>query len=130
MPTPACADEMAVTTVFEDRPQPAVIQVASGAGNGARISVPCTFQGMQNKRLVVDAGQMLAVSTAVSIEYNDALFLGEVMTCRQKADGAWRLDVKIEQILTGLESLIALRSRLLEDGVTSPSSLVPARAAK
>jgi hypothetical protein len=130
MAASASADEMGVTTAFEDRPQSAVIQVASDAKNGAKRSVPSTFQGMQNKRLILEAPERLSISAAVSVEYNDAMFLGEVMTCRREAGGAWRLEVKVEQILTGLESLMALRSRLLGEGVASPFSPIPAGFAK
>ncbi len=129
MPAQACADEIGVTTAFEDHPQSAVIQVASGAANGAKTSVPCTFQGMQSKRLILEAPQRLSISTAVSVEYNDAMFLGEVMSCTRETSGAWHVEVKVEQILTGLESLMALRSRLLGEGVTSPSPFLPVLAA-
>lgn len=115
---------------FENRPQPAVIQVASSAANEPRISVPCTFQGMQGKRLLLEASQRLSTSTAVSVEYNDAMFLGEVIICSSDAKGSWHVEVKVEQILTGLQSLVGLRSRLLGEGVPSPFGLVPAGAGR
>ncbi len=114
-----------MTPAFETRPQPAVIQVASVAGE-ARTSVPCTFQGMNGKRLFLEAGQRLAASTAVSVEYNDAMFLGEVIACTSGHDSSWRVEIKIEQILTGLQSLVALRSRLLGEGVPTTIGLMPA----
>ena len=114
-----------MTPAFENCSQPAVIQVAGGA-NETRISIPCTFRGMQGKRLLLEIGQRLRPSAAVSVQYNDAMFLGEVITCTAAAGASWHLEVKVEQILTGLQSLIALRSRLLGEGVTSPFSLVPA----
>lgn len=130
MAGPAGADEKGVTTASEDRPQSAIIQVASSDGNGTKISIPCTFQGMQNKRLILEAQERLSISAAVSVQYNDAMFLGEVMTCRRETAGAWCLEIKVEQILTGLESLMALRSRLLGEGVVSPFSPVLAGIAK
>lgn len=116
---------MGVTPAFETRPQPAVIQVASGTGE-ARTSVPCTLQGMNGKRLRLEAGQRLPASTAVSVEYNDALFLGEVIACTSGPGSSWLVEVKIEQILTGLQSLVALRSRLLGEGVPTRIGLMPA----
>jgi len=130
MAGPACADETSVTTAFEDHPQSAIIQVACSDGNGTNISVPCTFQGMQNKRLILEAQERLSISAAVSVQYNDAMFLGEVMTCRRETGGAWCLEVKVEQILTGLESLMALRSRLLGEGVASSFSPILAGVRK
>jgi hypothetical protein len=81
---------------------------------------------MKGKRMLLEAGQRLPTSTAVSIEYNDAMFLGEVVACTSGTGSSWQVEVKIEQILTGLQSLVALRSRLLGEGVSSPASLVPA----
>lgn len=118
-----------MTPAFENRSQTAVIQVATG-GSETRISVPCTFQGMQGKRLLLEAGQRLPASAAVSVEYSDAMFLGEVITCTAGPGTSWHLEIKVEQILTGLQSLVALRSRLLGEGVTSPFCLVPAGMAK
>lgn len=125
----ASADEIGVTSAFENHPQPAVIQVANNAGK-TKTSIACTFEGMQGKRLLLEAGQKLPVSTAVSIEYNDAMFLGEVVTCTAASGPLWHLEVKVEQILTGLQSLVALRSRLLGEGVVSPYSLEPATIAR
>ncbi len=85
---------------------------------------------MQNRRLILGARQKVTVSSAVSVEYNDALFLGEVMASRPDGDSGWQVEVGVEQILTGLESLIALRSRLLGESVSSTAALVTAHATK
>jgi hypothetical protein len=85
---------------------------------------------MQGKRLLLETTQRLATSTAVSVEYNDAMFLGEVIVSSSEASGSWHLEVKVEQILTGLQSLVSLRSRLLGEGVASPLNLVPAGIGK
>ena len=94
----------------------AVINIASAEAIGDRTKVPCSFQNLEGKRLTVQSSEKLALSTTVSVEYNDALFLGEVMNCsRQTAEG-WQVEIKVEQILTGLQSLMALRSQLLGEG--------------
>jgi hypothetical protein len=54
---------------------------------------------------------------AASVECNDTLFLGEVIASVSGANGSWRVEVKVEQIVTGLESLMKLRSHLLSEGV-------------
>ena len=79
---------------------------------------------MQGKRLSLNAQEPLGISSAVSIEYEDALFLGEVVSCLD-ASGNWNVEVKIEQILTGLHSLMALREGLLAEGVPQPLTLMP-----
>ena len=72
---------------------------------------------MQGKRLNLDVSSPLLASTPVTVEYNDALFLGEVLICRKTGD-SWKAEIKVEQILTGLQSLIALRARLLGESVS------------
>lgn len=67
---------------------------------------------MQGKRLILEVSAPVPAFTAVTVEYNDALFLGEVITCAE-VNGLCKVEVKVEQILTGLQSLIALRARLL-----------------
>jgi hypothetical protein len=46
------------------------------------------------------------------VEYNDVLFLGEVIRSLPGADNEWTIDIKIAQILTGLENLMILRAEL------------------
>jgi hypothetical protein len=79
---------------------------------------------MDGKRLCLEANEALPVSTVISVEYDDALFLGEVVSCAESPQG-WNLQIKVEQILTGLESLMALRARLLSEGVPRALTLIP-----
>ena len=66
------------------------------------------------------------MSTPVSVEYNDALFLGEVMLCKVGSDGVFRVEIFVEQILTGLQSLMALRAGLLGDApAVQPRGFIP-----
>jgi len=104
-----------VSSTFDDHPHPATIQIPTGEPNGAKLQVPSTFSGMEGKRLILEAGERVGLSTPVSVEYNDALFLGEVMLCKPTSEGNYRVEIFVEQILTGLQSLIALRAGLLGD---------------
>ena len=119
-----------MTTGFENVSKAATIQVAGDARDGSKQSIPCTFNGMQGKRLMLETNRRLASSTTVSVEYNDAMFLGEVIACTPGNGDTWKVEVKVEQILTGLQSLMALRSRLLDDSVASPFGALLAGAAK
>lgn len=80
---------------------------------------------MQGKRLVIEANEPIAISAALSIEHEDKLFLGETVTCAEQPGSIYRLEIKIEQILTGLQSLINLRAGLLGEGVPQPLTLLP-----
>jgi hypothetical protein len=115
-----------VTTSFGDHPHSAIIQVPTGEANGSKHQIPCTFEGMEGKRLRLESPERLTLSTVVSVEYNDAMFLGEVMNCRKDAADIWQIEVKVDQILTGLQSLMALRAGLLGEGIpVSPRGFVP-----
>ena len=67
---------------FEDHPHPATIQIPTGEANGAKILVSCVFSGMDGKRLVLESPERISMATPISVEYNDAMFLGEVVVCR------------------------------------------------
>jgi hypothetical protein len=119
-----------VTISSSDQHRSAIVQIPSyGAtqGGNQKLSIPCVFRGMEGKRLALEVKQAITVSTAVSVECDDALFLGEVVTCVAIDDG-WRVEIKVEQILTGLQSLMALRAHLLSEGVPQPLTLMPAGA--
>jgi hypothetical protein len=117
------ADKSGVNTSFDEHPRSGTIQVPTGSGS--KRSVPCAIHGMQGKRLIVEAGEPLSISTALSIEHEDNLFLGEVVACGAESDGVYRIDIKIEQILTGLQSLMNLRAGLLGESVPQTLAMVP-----
>ncbi|MGH9584364.1 MAG: hypothetical protein ACRD4O_15680 [Bryobacteraceae bacterium] len=69
-----------------------------------------------SRRLVLETEEPLSASAALSVEYNDVMFLGEVVSCAPNGDRGWEVEIQIEQILTGLQSLMALRAGLLAEG--------------
>ena len=118
-----------VTTSFGDHPQSsAVLKIPSGAPDGSKHEIPCTFEAMEGKHLRLEAPERISISAPVSVEYSDAMFLGEVVGCQRAAGGGWELHIKVDQILTGLQSLCALRAQLL--GETAPvTKFIPAGGA-
>lgn len=62
--------------------------------------------------MVLESPERLGIATPISVEYNDAMFLGEVIGCRRETADTWQMVVNVEQILTGLQSLMALRAGL------------------
>ena len=107
-----------MTTSFDQNHQSAVLNLPSAAGFvGQKQSIPCLFSGMEGKRLIIESPESAPISAAVSVEYNDALFLGEVIDSKPEGNGQWTAEVKVEQVLTGLQSLMNLRSHLLAEGV-------------
>jgi len=98
---------------FSDHPNRATIQVLRSEG-GETHTIPCGFRGVEGKRLTVVSREYLPPRQTLSVEYSDAMFLGEVVACTPEQHGSWRTEIKVEHILTGLESLMNLRSRLME----------------
>jgi hypothetical protein len=103
-----------VNSTFDDyQSGTATIQIPTGAANGSKLEIACSFTSMEGKRLILGSPERVSMSAPVSVEYNDALFLGEVVLCRQDNSGQYRVEINVEQILTGLQSLISLRAGLL-----------------
>ncbi len=115
-----------MTSCISDNPPSALIKVSTFAGNGATRRIPCAFHGMQGKCLVVESREQLAPGLAITVECEDALFLGEIVTSTLSSANC-RLEIRVEQILTGLQSLMALRSALLDErAVPSTLRMLPA----
>lgn len=87
-------------------------------------TIPCLFGEVSGKRLIVQSEGAVATSSTITVEYDDSLFLGEVITCKQ-SECAFTLEIKVEQVLSGLQSLMALRERLLSDGPVSAPRVSP-----
>ena len=117
-----------MNTYFDDHSQAATIQVPLPSGNGAKRSIDCGVRRMDGRRLIVETGEALSPNTALSIEHEDNLFLGEVVACAPQSAGVYVIEIKIEQILTGLHSLMTLRARLLGEAVPQALSMVPVGA--
>ena len=110
-----------MTTSFADQPQTALLKIPTGEPNGSKHEIPCTFEGMDGKHLRLEAPERIVLSAPVSVEYSDAMFLGEVVSCQRGTAGHWALNIKVDQILTGLQSLCRLRSQLLGDAAPVPA---------
>ena len=106
-----------MTTSFNDHPQSATIEIAVSDSQSTRRRIPCQFRQVKNRVLQVQALEPLPLSTPLSVEYSDALFLGETVACSKAQDGEWTLEIKVEQILTDLQRLLALRAHLLGESV-------------
>src|SRR5581483_3949809 len=107
-----------------DQRRSAALQLPALDGQGTRRNIPCEVEGMRGKRLVLNTTERISESTLVSVEYEDTLFLGEVVVC-SGAQAIWTLEIQVEQMLTGLQSLMALRAHLLGENVSASLPLVP-----
>lgn len=104
--------------------RPAVLQLPAADVHGSKRNISCEVEGMQGKRLILTTSEEVPESTPVSIECEDTLLLGEVILS-SASNQAWRTEIRVEQILTGLQSLMALRAQLLSESVAAPLPLMP-----
>jgi hypothetical protein len=86
--------------------------------SGINRTVPCQVNTCSSQRLQIAVAEPLAAGTAVSVEHEDALLLGEVVAGSPLPEG-WQLDIKIVQALNGLMNLMALQAGLLGESNTS-----------
>src|SRR5581483_3513503 len=102
-----------------DQARSAVLQLPAPNGQGIKRNLPCQVEDIRGKRLVLNTPERISESTLVSVEYEDTLFLGEIVVCTGQQEN-WTLEIRVEQILTGLQSLMALRAHLLSENVSAP----------
>ena len=98
--------------VNPDSDRSARLEVQPARGTGERRSLPITFQTFANRCLTLTTSEALGLSTAVAIEYDDVLFVGEVMRCTAGIGDQWQVEIKVAQTLTGLQNLMILRAKL------------------
>lgn len=90
----------------------------------AKESFAGALHGFENKQLRLVCYQPLRSFQAITVEHEDRLFLGEVVTCTAGPNGGeWTVLVKVEQIVTALQSLLCLREQLWE--AEQPTRPVP-----
>lgn len=90
------------------------------AADGDKREIACRVYSAGGNRMELLTAERVAPFTPIAVEYDDALFLTEVVACTQAISGEWHLEMRIEQILTGLQSLMNLRANLL--GEPAPAS--------
>ena len=87
---------------------------------GVRREIPALFDSFTAPKLTICADEALPISSVISVQCGDAMFLGEVATCKAQDDRKWSVGVRVKQILSGLEGLMSLRARLLGDPLPEP----------
>ena len=85
--------------------------------------VPGQWQSLADQQLLFTAHRPFPISSPVSVVYDDVLFVGEVPACEPVTTTNWRMLVRVEESLHGLQSLLQLRHQLL--GTEAPRALSP-----
>lgn len=104
------------------------VRIPMGPEKGERV-VSCTVNSFKDGRLQIMAPEAIPSGTAISVEHEDALLLGEVLVSVPKPN-AWHIEVRVEQVLNGLMNLMALRARLLQETPAPSPVAMPVRSEK
>jgi hypothetical protein len=100
----------------------ATIEIQPANASEERRKLPSTVHTFAHQWLTLIAGERLAASTVVGVEHNDVLFLGQVVHSTPWGNDEWAIDIKVEQTLTGLQSLLTLRAQLEQDQTRSKNA--------
>jgi hypothetical protein len=73
---------------------------------------------INGSRIQLKSNRLIPTSVPLSVEHEDALYLGEVVHCI-KEGSEYTVNIEVEQVLTGLQSLVSLRARLLDEQAAS-----------
>jgi hypothetical protein len=90
----------------------AIIELLPANGSSERGRIPGIIHAFAHQWLTLITKERLATSTAVGIEHNDVLFMGDVVRSLPWGSDDWAVDIKVAKTLTGLESLMSLRAQL------------------
>lgn len=87
------------------------------------MDAPCRVLSFRGNRLSLLTDRDIPLCVPLTVEHDDGLYLGEVVkSCVPPPNAAvspnhtaYHIEVLIEQVLSGLQSLVALRARLLDE---------------
>ncbi len=94
------------------------IHLPAPTAQGPQIDLPCSVVEIKGKRLVLKSKNLIPARVPLSVEHDDALYLGEVVHCVLEGS-EYSVAIEVEQVLTGLQSLVSLRARLLDEQAAS-----------
>jgi hypothetical protein len=95
-----------------------IVHLPSPNPGAPPIDAPCRVLSCRGNRLALLTNHAIPVCIPLSVEHDDALYLGEAIgeVVQSNVGGTlYEVDVLIKQVLSGLQSLVALRARLLDE---------------
>jgi hypothetical protein len=95
------------------------------AASGSKRFISGAFHSYASRHLILTTDERLPIDIVVSVQHEDVLFAGEVVSCRPEAEH-FRITIHVEHTLTSLQSLLNLRDHLLE---SRPEAIKPTDSA-
>jgi hypothetical protein len=107
------AEESNVNNIsFRNQQETPFLKVVGNGSEAFSDGMECGYLEFRGRSLCLASAAVVPAGSAVSVEYGDALYLGEVVRSTAR-DGQWIVEIGVEQILSGLNSLLALRKSLM-----------------
>jgi hypothetical protein len=100
-----------------------ILHFPPSAPGAAQVHAPCHVLSFRGNRLALLTDRDIPLCLPLTVEHEDALYLGEVVkSCSPQADidvsqdqSEYQVEIHVEQVLSGLQSLVSLRARLLDE---------------
>jgi hypothetical protein len=83
--------------------------------NGADAEIPARIVNMSGKGISLAAEQQLPIGSAVKVNLEDSMLLGEVCHCHHN-QGSWIFGVKLDQVITSVSELSRLVTTVMGYG--------------
>jgi hypothetical protein len=103
-----------------------IVHLPTANPSGPKNDIACRVVTVKGHRMHLQSPEPIPACVPLSVEHDDALYLGEVVFCLA-LDCVYEVDIDVEQVLTGLQGLISLRARLLDEQTAALRDAPPAR---
>jgi len=139
-PTPFTPDMLGVHAANPTPEFDSIVHLPAPTPGAARVDAPCRVLSFRGNRLALLTDREIPPCVPLSVEHDDALYLGEVVKSGAFKSGnvvvaehvsgslvptstrgdnperaEYHVEILIEQVLSGLQSLVTLRARLLDE---------------
>jgi hypothetical protein len=88
-------------------------KVETIAADGTRRATLGKFGSFTSRCLTLITEEPIAASLAISVEHEDILFVGEVVSCHSESTGYFQIQIYVKHTLTSLQSLMKLNAELM-----------------
>ena len=91
-----------------------IVHLPTANATGPKNDIACRVVTVKGHRMHVQSSQAIPACVPLSVQHDDALYLGEAVYCLA-LDCVYEVDIDVEQVLTGLQGLVSLRARLFDE---------------
>lgn len=97
------------------------LHIPQGPGKKDRI-IPCLVNYCHGSRLQIIAAEAVPPGSAISVEDEDALHIGEIVHNTPQSH-VWKTEICVHQVLNGLKNVMKLRAEFLQESKAQAASI-------